>query len=364
MCKLKVSEKLSRNMEYLGNYKSEQGFFNAVKELEENTHRLEFNLGETEFIGLDNPPENEQMEEIYSAGGFAVKVDGNTYKLSAKAESDMALRLGITGPTLAALPKSKLAKILGICKTQFTKEKGLLVQVGEKVYAVLSDGYKVIPADEVYRAAARPIHKMGGVFVGGYLTVDNFFAEYQLQNPEIINAYKQKLGTDFSAVPVVSVETSNTGLSSVSITPRFMKGNQSFIIGHSIDAAHKGSVSIETVKENCSQIFAIFQEAINGLAKLKNVKIQYPVQCFKNIARRCQMSKPFSLMALADFEGEILEGDEVTAFDIYVGLTEAIFHASNSGKPKNFVDNLTEQCARALTLDFAKYDTPYSEWDK
>lgn len=367
MCKLKISEKLARGIEYLGEYKSEQGFFNAVKEIEGNTQRIDFNLGKAEFVGIDSPVEDEKMADIYDAGGFAVKLDGHTYKLSAKAESDMALRLGITGPTLSVLPKDSLAKILSICKSQFTKEddKAMMVQIGDKVYAVLSDGYKVILADEVYRSAAKPIHRMGGEFVSGYLTVDNFFAEYKLNNPEIVNSYKQKCGTDFNALPVVTVETSNTGLSSVSITPKFLiNGNRVITVGKSIDAAHKGETTIEKVKENCEQIFAIFQEAISGLAKLKTVRIQHPMMCFKNIAKRCQMPKGYSMMAAADFEGELLEGEEVTAFDIYVGLTEAIFHASNDGRSKVYVNNLTEICARALTLDFTRYDLPYAEWDK
>ena len=283
----------------------------------------------------------------------------------------MCERLGISGPTLAKFSKSELAQILKFCSEKFTDEdSATLVKIGDRAAAVLSDHYKVVKADEIYKETSRAIKKLGGEFLGGYLTVDDFLVAYTLKNQGISKVYQEKLEDDDffkDAVPVVQVATSNTGFSSVSIIPQFKVKNRLITIGRSMKEAHKGNTDIDKVKENLNQIFSIFKEAIEGLEKLKNVEIDNPEFCFKNVAKRVLLPKKYTMLAAADFEGtvEYLNdiGKSVTAYDIYVGLTETIFHAENDGRPKEFINNLTELVSRSLFVDYKRYDTPYSDWD-
>ena len=367
MCKLTVKAKIERGDYDFGTYISEPGFLSAVKEVENSTERKVIGIKNLYFVG------NDDKENILNAvptdidAGFALAADesglydeSDLIQCRPYAVKTLCDRLGISGSVLLKFANTELVDILKKCTEKFEDDKVTIVKVGPRAAAVLSGNYKVIPADEVLVSASKKLKKFGGSFKSGYITIDGLSADYIIDNPDISKAYSEFANLK-GAIPSVTVSTSNTGLGAAEIVPKFAFKNRDVIIGAPLKTLHKGSGDIDKVTENFEQIFALFQQSAKNLKKLKGVKIDHPVECFKNVAKRVLLPKKYSLMAADDFEGFVDE--DTTAYDIYFGLAEILFYAESDDKPKSYIGMLQEQIARALFLDYSRYDTPTADWN-
>ena len=345
---------------------TEDDFLSSVKEIEKSTKYSHVKISEMNFAGDED---NIFKSEAPLVDGFTIdcgKSIGKTFNCLTYAVKTACDRLGISGPVLSRFSNKKLANILNQCSEEYKNdEEVLIVSLPDSdnncCIAVLSDGYRVLPANEVFKEASGEIKNLGGYFTDGYINTDIFYALYQINNKELENIYKDKFEELSKGVPMISIETSNTGLSSVSITPKFRMRDIDLIIGRPFKTLHKGESDIDSVKEDIKQIFPMFKEAIDGLSRLKKIRIENPLFCFKNIAKKVLLPKKYSMMAADDF-CNFIDDSEITAYDIYFALAEVVFYAENDNRPKLFLNNLQEQIARALYLDFSKYDTPYSDW--
>lgn len=349
-----IIESINHGENLIGGYTSELAFLDCVQEVEDATERKGVSLQDIRMHADEN-------ESVY------LVAQGSTYRLRDGAIPSLCARLGISGSILSRFSPDELMALLNQCAEKHRDDEGaLIVKIGDAVSAVLSDGYQVMEADAIFRQASEKIRSIGGFFVGGFVTMDMFSASYQIQNEKLVQMYRDKFDEGDmlrGAVPVVTVETSNTGLSSASIVPKFRVKGRDIIIGKSMRAAHKGENDLKRVEENLNQIFAIFKQAIDGLETLKKIKIENPSCCFKNIAKRVLLPKKYAMMASLDFDETLEDLEGVSAYDIYLALTETIFHAENDGRPAEFINSLRELIARALFVDYRKYDLPYSDWN-
>lgn len=341
---------------------TENEFLENVKEVETNTSYIPVEIPRLRFVGEGE--ENVLNLEEYDINSKNFKIETSDFSLTCRPYSVKTIcdRLGISGPVLSRLSNQKLAKILNFCKNEYSKEEFVqIVRLGESsCLAALSDGYKVLQADEVFVKASNEIKKLGGEFSSGYIDADIFHASYILRNNQLKEIYTERFEGFSNGTPMIDIETSNTGLSSVSIIPKFKFKNFEIIVGKPLKVLHKGNSDMAAVDEAIGQIFPIFKSSIDGLARLKKVRIENPLCCFKNIAKRVLLPKKYSMLAAENFENFL--GEEVNAFDVYWGLTEVLFYAKNDERPQVFLNMLEEQIARALYLDYSKYDVPYSEW--
>ncbi len=332
-------------------YKDESLFIDSLVKIEQNTKRARIPLKKRGTLHLVG-------DSLY------IKNENAMYECLPRCVDTILERAGISGPCIERFTKEELVKVLKLCLSKLGSEKGLLVTIDEKACALLSDNYKVIGLDEIFKEASSEMSKLNGKFGGGFSTINETTASYTIDNPELRMEYSKKFENSMleKAVPVLEITSSNTGLSSVSLVPKFFVKGHEIVIGKPLKAAHKGSSDMKTVKDNLSQTFAIFKAATEKLSKLRDVKIQYPMQCFKNVAKRINLSKKLALLAAGDFMGYVCEDEEITAYDIYLGLTEAIFHAEMLGKKKEIINSLQEIVARAIYLDYSEFDIPVSEW--
>lgn len=341
---------------------TKEDFLSAVKEIERTTEYVDTKISDLQF--------DEFTETEYALdSGLRISCPdspGNGYNCLPYAVKTACDKVGISGPVLSRFSNKKLAEILNKCREEYKEgENVMLVTLPNEdrsyCISVLSDDYKILPAEEVFEESVKEIEKLGGSYAGGFVNTDIFYSLFEINNKELENTYKDKFEDLRNAVPMISVETSNTGLSSVAITPKFKIGSIEMIIGKPLKTLHKGESDMMAVRENINQIFPIFKEAIDGLSRLKNIKIENPLFCFKNIAKKVLLPKKYAMMAAEDFCNFIDDG-EINAYELYFALCETIFYAKNDNRPKTFLNNLQEQVARALYLDFSKYDTPYSDW--
>lgn len=343
--------------------KTEDEFLDKVKEVEANTSYIPAEIASLNFIG-DGDTNVLELEENEKSNFFVNCNSGNELSLTCRPYSVKTFcdRLGISGPLLSKISNVKLAELLNFCKQEYPANEIIqVVKLGDNCcLAALSDGYKVLEADEVFVKAFTEIKKLGGKYSSGYIDADIFHASYILRNKQLQEIYAEKFEEFSNGTPMLDIETSNTGLSSVSIIPKFKFKDFELIVGKPLKVLHKGNSDMAAVDEAIGQIFPIFKSSIDGLTRLKKVRIENPLCCFKNIAKRVLLPKKYSMLAAENFETFL--SDEVNAFDIYWGLTEVLFYAKNDERPQVFLNMLEEQVARALYLDYPKYDVPYSEW--
>lgn len=333
-------------------------FLSTVKNFEKETHHDTIPVKKLVLWGDENTYTlDEQENTINKTAGFRI----NYKPCRPYAVRTMCDKLGISGSVLSKFNDKKLAKILKQCIIEFSsKDSVQVVSFENVVLSVLSENYKYLSAVEIFEKIAEEVNNLGGNFKKGYVDLDSFNAFYELKNNKIKMAYSEILPELSDAVPVLSVSTSNTGLSSVSIVPMFALKNAVFAIGRPLKVFHKGDASIDVVAENINQIYAMFKEAVDGLSRLKKIKIENPADCFKNVAKRVLLPKRYVVPALESFECCIPD-ENVTAYDIYLGLTDVILYAQLDNRPAGFINTLREQIARALYVDFQKYDVPYSD---
>lgn len=343
--------------------KDETEFLNTIKEIENNTSYSEVLVKDMYFKG-NSKVENTLLSDENDCSAISLYLQGDKkYDCRPYAIKTACDRLGISGPVLNRFNNGKLAGVLNICKEEYPTEKILMVKMGNNLcLAMLSDGYKILSAEQVFTKASEEAMKLGGSYNSGYITADIFSATYSIHNQKLESIYKDKFEELENSTPMITVETSNTGLSSVSVFPKFKIKNREIMIGKPLRTLHKGKSDLNTVKENFNQIYPMFKEAIEGLERLKKIRIENPLFCLKNIAKRVLIPKKYALMAAEDFENFIGFDNTITAYDVYFALSEVLFYAENDNKPKSTINNLQEQVARALYIDFAKYDVPYSDW--
>lgn len=345
------------------NFTSEEKYLKGVKTVENNTDFISKEISSLKFLGDKEKNNILKNESEAFESSFKICTEDGMYTCRPYSAKSLCERIGISGSVLSKLDNEQLSKLLRSCVRVYGSEEEIIIaKIGDKCIAVLSDGYKILPASDLFKDATPEIEKLGGKFVSGFIGLDIFESDYILKNKALEDLYSEKFDELTDAVPMVSVSTSNTGLSAVTITPKFKIKGVDIIIGKSLKILHKGSSNPDTIKENIGQIFSMFKAASEELSKLKKVKIENPLSCFKNVAKRVLLPKKYALMAAEDFENFIDDGEEITAYDIYFGLSEVIFHAENDERPKLFINNLQELVSRALFIDFSKYDTPNSEW--
>ena len=194
-----------------------------------------------------------------------------------------------------------------------------------------------------------------GKFVLG--TADAYHAEARYNLPEnICDNFRDVVPQGY--IPTVLVQTSNVGLSGANIFPELThKGNQ-IPVGAPLCLQHKGEASIEKFKENINQVYSLFHKSLHHLSELKDKTIKYPVSTLISVCKKNHIPKKYIAYAVEYFEDLIDEDDEVTAYDVYMAITEVIFMAESEGRTNKQVFALKENVARCLFVNWSEFDLP------
>ena len=177
--KIRISDKINRDENLYTIYSSEAGFFKAIDEVEEITERIEAPL-----IGLRiYDTQSKTIEEIVSEFGFsqeeARKIKGSPFVINVNGEYmpvressliSIGDRFKIYGQSLSKLSNANLAEVLNIAREVVNKnEHGLVVKIGNKISAVLSDGYRVIFADQIFKITKSQCQNLPAVSKRAYM---------------------------------------------------------------------------------------------------------------------------------------------------------------------------------------------------
>lgn len=291
-------------------------------------------------------------EEAKRHCSYIVKIGTRWFPLSSLSKASLQERAGVAGQALDKLRPEQYSRVLNTC-LKTTSEKSTIVFYNDVVLAFLSQNYKILKIDEIYSAVDDKIKSLNGKFVSGETDIETVSALYKLPLA-VTQGYKHIIPD--TAVPVVSVRTSNIGLSGANIFPLFEYKNSYVQIGDPLLLQHKGNATIDLFKENIDQIYALYQKSLKAINDLKSIRIDNPLDCLINVAQQIKIPKKYLSSLLVDFQVSMKEVVATTAYDVYNALLEAIFYAKEDGKNDKQISNLRENLARVIKFNWKSYD--------
>lgn len=280
----------------------------------------------------------------------------------------MLERAKISGFSLQKLDTLDLCFILNKCFELYESEALVLIR-NEKISACHSDGYAILPVDELLETLVESLeNKYGQVkFVEGYASHSFTTARFELPGAQnaLLGSYAAKLKklghTKLAAnlVPAVQFSTSDTGVSCARCSALLTGNGASPIsIGSALEVEHKGKNSVTHFGTKVDMMFAQFGKSLEKLEKLMDIYVQYPISCMERVCKALKLPKKASLEAVAQFE--FANGDApCTAHDIYLAMQEIpfLYRTGSEGKvSEHTLFNTEESVARALSIDWEKHD--------
>ena len=295
----------------------------------------------------------------------------HTYPLRDCAISTMLDRAGIKGPALGRMQKVDLVEIVNKCFPVAMKDATTQIRIAEgRISAVLSSQYVIVSIPEVFEEAATVItHRFPkAVFAGGLWTHSITTCEWALgKEGKLVEAYTAALkrhGIEAEDIqPALRITSSDVGASGVNLTPKLVVGKDAIFlpVSGSLRMEHKAGASIEKLLENLDTVFGTYQDKLSELVSLLDVPIEHPEGCFDLVTKILHIPKKYAEPARESFMRGFLRGEECTAHDVYIGLSEIMFQLQIQEVTGKQALQIEDAIAGALALDWQKHDKPLKE---
>lgn len=324
--------------------------------------------------GIDGNAEN--VECIRENGLFLSFVkDGERIIMPTRAIAFNSIcdRAGLNGPTISNFKISRSRQVLPVVDKaawltrgmSLEKRKCKILKRDEKISAMLSSEYVILPADELVPIAEREIKKEHPdyEFMDASISHEYLHVRYLCNNPftdgRIQLLLKDIQYGDFDSVKCgIGFATSDVGLSSAFVYP-FLKIKDMVIrFGDSIAVKHDGSNSVDIFKEKMEKVGTIFKEAEDQIEKLGNIDLESIPNTVRNIVNdhRGTFPKIQADEVIAELESEFPNG-EGTAIDAYIALNDIITRYCATKKFNPSVQlNMMDRVTKFLYANYSKYD--------
>lgn len=292
------------------------------------------------------------------------------YPLRETAKKTLFDRAKINGPSLERLSKEKLGNVLNMCYALYKDTYTLVYINNNKVNAVLSGDSKdfsILPLTELINALHQKFNDLSFNFrfIEGFIDHYYCFSKYEIVDGNLLDSYKDALNNhNISFNPkkmsaAVQFASSNVGLSTAKVSS-FIKNDDHFIpLGTACQVQHRGGKTIEDFENSLNGMFGSYQEALNGLTKLMDIKLKHPVDVMIKVCQKLKLPSEQCRGAIQLFESYASSG--VTAYDVYVALGEVIYNCTCSNVPETKTLIYTEDVTKALGYserDWKKLDAP------
>lgn len=324
--------------------------------------------------GIDG--ENEINVECIRKNGLFLSFEKNGERIILPtrpiAFSSICDRAGLSGATITNFRPSRKRKVLSVVEKAAWLSRGMSLDErkckilirDEKVSAMLSEDYVILPADKLTHIAETEIKKEHPdfSFMDASVSHECLHVRYLINNPNTDGRFQLLLRDiqygDFESVKCgIGFATSDVGLSSAYAYPFFMIKGQAVRFGDSIAVKHDGSNSIETFENKMEKVGSIFKEAEDQIEKLGNTDLNSVAEVVRNIVdeHKALFPKAQAEEVIAELEVEV-DGSG-TAIDAYIALNEIInrYCASKNHNPSLQL-NLMDRVAKFLYTNYKNYD--------
>ena len=308
------------------------------------------------------------LENTRTNTGLLIMAEGKVYPLGASAVKTLQNRARIYGNALQDLDRATFAGVLNDC-LRVTSGKALLRLQEGKIRAVHGGDqkdYAVLPMPEIFEMAnlylEETYHQVR--FLKGYFSHELAAASWQVQDPELLNTYRELLlqyGEQASAElsACIRVQSSDVAFSGANISCIIEDGinQRPLILGSAIKLEHSNGATVEAFAGNMGQIFSRYQEAVQGMEKLFMIEIKYPDSAMAGIMKKAGIGKQLIFQTVEQFANTHGLG-ACSGYELYCGICEAVFLAQCKGMSVKGLIDLEEMVSRCLSFRFEDYDVP------
>ena len=239
----------------------------------------------------------------------------------------------------------------------------------DKVSAVLSKEYAIMPADKVVEKleAQLKVDHPNFTYDKGMVSHEYLVAEYVLNDREMEETFRLRLndaGADITELKAgVRFSTSDVGLSKVSATLFYDADGVRTTLGTGIFVEHKGNVTPEDFGKKCESLGMLFKECEERIEELGNMDINHVAAVVKAV-REVYTFLPKSVSETVESELEIRFPRGGTGIDVYLALNDIVQrHAQQAELSPTRYLNMSEQVAKLMKLPFDKIDAG-EDWKK
>lgn len=297
-------------------------------------------------------------------------VDGKRkiYPTRHTAFTSICQRAGLGGPTISNFIGTSFKKVLPVTEkaawltrgfSLYAQKCNILIR-DEKISAMMSSSYSILPADELVEALEKELKKehkdtkmLNATISHEYLNV-----EYLLNDEDADSSFSlllKDLGLDENVKTGIGFATSDVGLSRAYVYPFFMiESGYKTRFGDSIGVEHEGKNSVDTFVQLLPKADSLFKEAENQIEKLGNTDIKSVSYTVRNIV---DDNKSLFPKSFADDIIATLSSQPGTAIDVYLALNEIVenFIASRGNNPTLSL-TLKDRLSKYLYINIKKYD--------
>jgi len=310
----------------------------------------------------------EAIQDTAKNLGLAIKLNGAYYPVRSTAYKGLLDRAKISGSSLPKLGRGKLAGILNSCLKLYPKTSTLVLVRDEKISATHSGDerdYSILEIHELLGNLRAKLDKRfpGNRFESGYSDHALTSASWSMpaQREDLLGSYEKLLAARGKStlvsklMPGIQFSTSDTGVASAKVSALLIGDQYPIYVGGMLAVEHRWQKKIEDFDKELDQLFAQFGDSLAKLEKLENVELEYPVNTMTRICKKLSMPKKEALNAIAMFE-MAYGGGSATAHDVFMAMQEIPFLLKSQGHPESKLIVLGENMARALSLDWSKFD--------
>ena len=310
----------------------------------------------------------EAIQDTAGNIGLAVKLNGAYYPIRDTAYKGLLDRAKLGGTSLPKLKRRALAGMLNSCFKLYSNASTLVLIRDEKVSATHSgdeQDYSILEIHELMRKLKSRLDSRfpGNVFENGYSTHALTSASWTMpdQRDDLIGVYEKMLEAKGKSamvsklIPGIQFSTSDTGVASAKVSALLVGALHPIYIGGMIAVEHRWKKTVEDFEKELDQLFAQFGDAVDKLTKLEAIDLEYPVNAMTRVCKKLSLPKKEALSAISMFE-MAYGGGSATAHDVFMAMQEIPFLLKAQGCSEFKLILLGENMARALTLDWTKFD--------
>lgn len=310
------------------------------------------------------------IEDTCRNTNFLLKAGDKIYAVGSTAIKTLENRARISGYALSDLDKETLARVLNDC-LQVTKGQALIRIHEGKVRAVHGGDkgdYVTLPMPQLFEVAATHMQENydEAKFAEGYFDHSIAIASWNVRDEKLLDTYRELLLqygqlADEKLAASIRIHSSDVGTSGANIFCTLLTGkNQTpLILGGPIKLPHKDNASLEAFSANVAQIFARYQEEVEGLSNLFRIYVNYPANVMASVMKKAEIGAALRAQTVERFRAGHGLG-RCNGYEVYCGICEVIFLAQSNGMtPRGLVD-LEEKVSKCLKYRFHEYDIPGS----
>lgn len=286
------------------------------------------------------------MDTVNATGLYAALPDGTTKCIRNTGRTTLFDRAGLLGPALGRECVEDLSKTLNMALKVATGQSLILLRYG-KISAFHSDagaGYRFIPISQLLRITKNELEEKFGTPIFHDGTNSHSYTKAVWIMPDA----KEKISTHYEKVlkesavasrwdvtdliPAARLTTSDTATSAATLQPLFMTQRGTFIrlvdgikVKHQRATDEKKKDGLELFEELVKQeFFARFQEGVESVDALSQIEIWHPENVVVGLCNKFRIPKKYGDGAREQVERFMVSASCLTAYDVYMSLSEAL----------------------------------------